>query len=224
MAYTKRFPKPDYALAFHVDADGPSGMVNVPLDVVASSSDSVDIIVHGVGTHGAAPHQGIDPVLIASQIVVSLQSVVSRSIAPLSAGVITVGAIHGGTKHNIIGSKVEMQLTVRSDDPAVRIKLLDGIDRVAKGVALSMGVPDNLLPEVIRSPVETTPPTLNDPETAARVLSAVTAQMGEAYLYGAPREGMGAEDFAYFVQPGLGVKGVYFSVGGTPQSELGSQP
>jgi len=220
----ERFPKPDYALAFHVDADGPSGRVMIPLDVVASSSDSVDIIVHGVGTHGASPHQGIDPVLVASQIVVSLQSVVSRSIAPLSAGVITVGAIHGGTKHNIIGSQVEMQLTVRSDDPVVRIKLLDGIDRVAKGVALSMGVPEDLLPEVIRSPVETTPPTINDTATASRVLAAISEQMGEASLYQMPREGMGAEDFAYFVAPDLGVRGVYFAVGGTPENELGSQP
>lgn len=220
----ERFPKPDYALAFHVHANGPSGKVMIPQDVVASSSDSVDIIVHGVGTHGASPQQGIDPVLVASQIVVSLQSVVSRSIAPLSAGVITVGAIHGGTKHNIIGSRVEMQLTVRSDDPDVRLQLLDGIDRVAKGVALSMGVPEDLLPEVIRSPVETTPPTINDTGTAARVLSAVSEQMGEGYLYDLPREGMGAEDFAYFVAPELGVKGVYFAVGGTPENELGSQP
>ena len=220
----ERFPKPDYALAFHVDADGPSGKVMIPQSVVASSSDSVDIIVHGVGTHGASPHQGIDPVLVAAQIVVSLQSVVSRSIAPLSAGVITVGAFHGGTKHNIIGDRVEMQLTVRSDDPDVRLKLLDGIDRVAKGVALSMGVPEDLLPEVIRSPVETTPPTINDTDTAGRVLSAVSVQMGEGYLYDLPREGMGAEDFAYFVAPELGVKGVYFAVGGTPEDELGSQP
>ena len=220
----ERFPKPDYALAFHVSADGPSGKVTIPLDVVASSSDSVDMIVHGVGAHGAAPHRGIDPVLVASQIVVSLQSIVSRSIAPLSAGVITVGAIHGGTKHNIIGNRVEMQLTVRSDDPAVRLQLLDGIDRVARGVAISLGVPENRMPEVIRSPVETTPPTVNDPETASRLLSAVSEQMGEEFLYEEPREGMGAEDFAYFVQPELGVKGVYFVVGGTPESELDSAP
>lgn len=220
----ERFPKPNYALAFHVDADGPSGKVMIPQDVVASSSDSVDIIVHGVGTHGASPHQGIDPVLVASQIVVSLQSIVSRSIAPLSAGVITVGAFHGGTKHNIIGDRVEMQLTVRSDDPEVRIKLLDGIDQVAKGVAVSLGVPEDLLPEVIRSPVETTPPTINDTATAGRVLSAVSKQMGDGSLYDLPREGMGAEDFAYFVAPELGVKGVYFAVGGTPENELGSQP
>ncbi len=220
----ERFPKPDYALAFHVSADGPAGKVTIPQDVVASSSDSVDIIVHGVGAHGAAPHRGIDPVLVASQIVVSLQSVVSRTIAPLSAGVITVGAIHGGTKHNIIGNRVEMQLTVRSDDPEVRVQLLDGIDRVAKGVAISMGVPEDRLPEVIRSPVETTPPTINDTATASRVLVAVSEQMGEDSLYDEPREGMGAEDFAYFVEPGLGVKGVYFAVGGTPEDELETAP
>ena len=220
----ERFPKPDYALAFHVSADGPSGKVTVPQDVFASSSDSVDIIVHGVGAHGAAPHRGVDPVLVASQIVVSLQSIVSRTIAPLSAGVITVGAIHGGTKHNIIGDRVDMQLTVRSDDPEVRLQLLDGIDRVAKGVAISMGIPDNLLPEVIRSPVETTPPTINDTETAAIVLAAIEKEMGQEFLYSEPREGMGAEDFAYFVEPGLGVKGVYFAVGGTPEDELDDAP
>lgn len=220
----ERFPKPDYALAFHVSADSPSGTVEVPLDVVASSSDSVDIIVHGVGAHGASPHRGVDPVLVASQIVVSLQSVVSRTISPLDSGVITVGAIHGGTKHNIISDRVEMQLTVRSDDPVVRGQLLDSIDRVAAGVAASMGVPEQLMPEVIRSPVETTPPTINDTLTARRVLDAITAGMGEEYLFSEPREGMGAEDFAYFVQPELGVKGVYFSIGGTPEGEMGTQP
>ncbi len=220
----ERFPKPDYALAFHVSAADPAGKIIVPQEVVASSSDSVDIIVHGVGAHGAAPHKGIDPVLVASQIVVTLQSIVSRTIAPLESGVITVGAIHGGSKHNIIGDRVDMQLTVRSDNPEVREQLLDGIDRVAAGVALSLGVPENLMPEVIRSPVETTPPTLNDPATAKRVLDAIAQTMGEAYLHEDIREGMGAEDFAYLVQPGSGVKGVYFSVGGTPEDELGDEP
>lgn len=220
----ERFPKPDYALAFHVSAGDPAGKIVVPQEVVASSSDSVDIIVHGVGAHGAAPHKGVDPVLVASQIVVSLQSIVSRTIAPLQSGVITVGSIHGGTKHNIIGDKVEMQLTVRSDNPEVREQLLDGIDRVAAGVALSLGVPEDLMPEVIRSPVETTPPTLNDPATAKRVLDAIATNMGEDYLHEDVRQGMGAEDFAYLVQPELGVKGVYFSVGGTPEDELGDEP
>lgn len=220
----KRFPKPDYALAFHVAAGIASGMVEIPLDAVASSSDSVDIIVHGVGTHGASPHKGIDPVLVASQIVVTLQSVVSRTISPLESGVITVGAIQGGTKHNIISDRVEMQLTVRSDNPEVRIMLLDGIDRVAEGVARSFGVPDNLLPEVHRSPVETTPPTINDRATAERVLAAVTDKMGKEYVQLTPRTGMGAEDFSYFVQPGTGVKGVYFAVGGTPKDDVDTAP
>lgn len=220
----ERFPKPDYALAFHVSAGNPAGKVTVPQHVVASSSDSVDIIVHGVGAHGAAPHMGVDPVLVASQIVVSLQSIVSRTIGPLDSGVITVGSIHGGTKHNIIGDRVDMQLTVRSDNPDVREQLLDGIDRVAAGVAVSLGVPEELMPEVIRSTVETTPPTLNDPATAKRVLDAITGNMGEGYLHEDVRQGMGAEDFAYFVQPELGVKGVYFSVGGTPEDELDNVP
>ncbi len=220
----KRFPKPDYALAFHVGADVPSGRIEAPLDIAYSSSDSVDIIVHGVGAHGASPHKGIDPVLVASQIVVSLQSVVSRTIAPLDAGVITVGAIHGGTKHNIIGDKVEMQLTVRSDNPEVRAKLLDSIDRVAEGVAISMGVPKKLMPEVIRSKTESTPPTINDRATAERVRAAIIAEMGEGVLFEQPRQGMGAEDFAYFIEPDTGVKGVYLSVGGTPEKDVESAP
>jgi hippurate hydrolase len=219
-----RFPKPDYALAFHVAAEYPSGKIEVPPTITASSSDSVDIIVHGIGTHGASPHQGIDPVLVAAQIVVTLQSVVSRTIPPLESGVITVGAIHGGTKHNIIGNRVEMQLTVRSDNPEVRTQLLDGIDRVAAGVAKSYGLPDELLPEVIRSPVETTPPTINDRETALLVEQAIRAQMGDDVFFTKPREGMGAEDFAYFVEEGLGVKGVYFTVGGTPPDQVDTAP
>jgi hippurate hydrolase len=220
----KRFPKPDYALAFHVAADRPSGKIEVPLGAAYASADSVDIIVHGVGAHGASPNKGIDPVLVAAQIVVSLQSVVSRSIDPLQPGVITVGAIHGGTKHNIIGDRVEMQLTVRSLDPKVREQLLDGIDRVAKGVAASMGVPEKLMPEVIRSKTESTPPTVNDAATAAIVKEALIAKMGADALVDMPPEGMGAEDFAYFVTPELGVKGVYFAVGGTPAKDVETAP
>ena len=220
----ERFPKPEYALAFHVSAGKPSGKIQVRLANVGASSDSVDIVVHGVGAHGASPHRGVDPVLVASQIVVTLQSVVSRSIAPLQPGVITVGAIHGGSKHNIIGNRVEMQLTVRSDDSETREILLDSIDRVAEGVARSLGVPDDLLPEVVRSETETTPPTINDEETARKIKNLFTAHFGEEMMHEEPREGMGAEDFAFFVQPELGVKGVYFEVGGTPREDVDSAP
>ena len=220
----KRFPKPDYALAFHVSANTPTGRIEAPLGIRASSSDSVDIVVHGVGAHGAAPHKGIDPVLVASQIVVSLQSVVSRTIDPQEAGVITVGAIHGGFKHNIISDRVEMQLTVRSNNPETREKLLDAIDRVAEGVAVSMGVPKKLMPEVIRSKTETTPPTINDRATAERIRAAFATELGEGVLIDKPRQGMGAEDFAYFVTPESGVKGVYFNVGGTSAKDVEDAP
>lgn len=220
----ERFPKPDYALAFHVSADHPSGKIEVPLTVVGSSSDSVDIVVYGVGTHGAAPQKGIDPVLVAAQIVVTLQSIVSRTINPLEPGVITVGAIHGGTKHNIIGNRVEMQLTVRADSFETRELLLDSIDRVAEGVALSLGVPEDRLPKVTRSKTETTPPTLNDEPTARRIKEAFVTQFGDQTIVEQPRDGMGAEDFSYFVAPDLNVKGVYFAVGGTPADEVDNAP
>ena len=219
-----RFPKPDYALAFHISAQTPIGHVTVPLSAAMSSSDSLDIVVHGVGAHGASPHKGIDPVLVASQIVVSLQTIVSRTIAPLEAGVITVGSIHGGTKHNIIGNRVDLQVTVRSDDHKVREKLLDSIDRVVEGVAISMGVPEDLMPEVTRSPTKQTPPTVNDTPTAEFVRSVLSDYLGEDMMHEVPRQGMGAEDFAYFIAPETGVKGVYFSVGGSPEDEYETAP
>lgn len=215
-----RFPKPDYALAFHVSADLAAGRIEAPLGITSSSSDSVDIAVRGVGTHGAYPHLGVDPVLVASQIVVSLQTLRSREVNPLEGAVVTVGAIHGGIKHNIISEQVDLQLTVRADGPEVRTVLLDGIDRIAKNTALALGVPEDRLPIVTRSATETTPATINDAPTAQRVRDLFTSNFGPDVLSDSPRTGMGAEDFAYFVTPESGVKGVYFSVGGTPEAEL----
>jgi len=219
-----RFPKPDYALAFHVAADMATGRVEAPLGITSSSSDSVDIQVRGVGTHGAYPHLGVDPIYVASQIVVSLQSLRSRETNPLEGAVVTVGSFHGGIKHNIISDHADLQLTVRADTPEVRAQLLDGIDRIARNTALALGVPEDRLPIVTRSTTETTPPTINDAETAARVRAAITAGLGEGVLQDSPRTGMGAEDFAYFVTPESGVKGVYFNVGGTPEAELENAP
>ena len=214
-----RFPKPDYALAFHVAADIPSGRIEVPPTLVSSSSDSVDITVRGVGAHGAGPHKGIDPILVASHIVVALQAVVSRNLNPLSPGVITVGSFQGGFKHNIIPDTVELELTVRSNDEETRKVLLAGIKRTAEGVARGLGVPDNLLP-IVEYGFESTPTTVNDEETSARIRTAFAKNFGEERLIVTPPDGMGAEDFAYFVQPDTGVKGVYFVVGGTPEKDL----
>ena len=215
----KRFGVPDYALAFHVAAGRPAGKINIQSELVASSSDSVDITVYGVGTHGASPHKGKDPILIASQLVVALQSIVSREISPVSDGVITVGSFQGGFKHNIIPNHVKLQLTVRSNDEKVRKALLDGIVRVAEGVAHTAGLPKELYPKVDLS-IESTPVTTNNPKLVARVKTAIAREMGEDIFFDYKRDSMGAEDFSYFVQTKEKVPGVYFSVGGTTQEEL----
>lgn len=215
----ERFPKPDYAIGFHVGAAGPAGKIMVPKGLAYSSSDSVDIHVHGVGTHGASPHQGVDPILVASAIVVNLQSIVSRSISPLQPGVITVGTFNAGRKNNIIGDQAELKLTVRSDDPEVRTTLLDSIDRVARGTAIAYGVPETLMPEVTRLS-RNTPPLKNNEEAAIFVEKALVAAMGADTIVEPIRLGMGAEDFAEYITPELGVTGVFLSVGGTPVDEL----
>ncbi len=215
----ERFGVPDQALAFHVSAGRPAGTIEVPPGLLASSSDSVDITVFGVGAHGASPHRGKDPIYIAAQLVVALQSIVSRELNPLDPGVVTVGAIHGGFKHNVIPDRVELQLTVRANREETRDQLLSAIERIARGVGRTHGLPTSLLPKVVRTR-ESTPVTMNDPALAARVRAAIVAGMGEEVLHIEPPSGMGAEDFAYFLRTEHRVPGVYFNVGGTPVADL----
>ena len=148
---------------------------------------------------------------------------VGRDINPLEGAVISVGSDPRRGKSNIIPSRCELQLTVRSNNPESH-PLLDGIDRFSRGTALALGVPQDRLPVVTRSRTETTPPTINDTATAARVRDAIAAAMGTERLIESPPSGMGAEDFAYFVTPDTGVKGVYFSVGGTPPERVATAP
>ena len=214
-----RFPKPDFAMAFHVSADTPTGKLAIGEGIESSSSDSVDIIVHGVGAHGASPHRGKDPIVMGAEIIMALQTIVSREIAPLKPAVITVGSFHSGFKHNIISDKATMQLTVRSDDEDTRSKLLEGIKRIATNVGRMNGLPDDKLPEVLVSH-ESTPANYNDAAMTKRVKGVFAARFGEEVFDNKPREGMGAEDFAYFVAPNTDVPGVYFAVGGTPQADF----
>ena len=218
----ERFGVPDYALAFHVSAGIPSGRVDLQPGLIGASSDSVDITVYGIGAHGASPHKSRDPIYIASQIVIALQGLVSRELSPLEPGVVTVGSFHGGFKHNIIPDEVKLQLTVRSDSEETRAKLLAGIRRIAEGVARTAGLPDELMP-VVESSFESTPTNVNDPALTARVRKAFVAALGEEVMYIRKREGMGAEDFAYFVQTEHQVPGAYFRVGGTPQAEVDAE-
>ncbi len=218
----ERFGVPDAALAFHVSAGDPAGRIEVEPGLVYSSSDSVDITVRGVGAHGASPHRGKDPIYIASQLVVALQGLVSRELPPRQPGVVTVGSFHAGFKHNIIPDEARLQLTVRSNDEAVRDQLLGGIRRIAEGVGRTNGLPDELLP-VVELSGESTPTTVNDEALVARVRGAFARELGEDVLFSSTYEGMGAEDFAYFVQTEHRVPGCYFNVGGTPQEELDAE-
>ncbi len=218
----ERFGVPDYALAFHVSAGAPAGKIMAREGLLYSSSDSVDITVYGVGAHGASPHKGKDPIYIASRIVVALQGLVSRELSPLEPGVVTVGSFHAGFKHNIIPDQAKLELTVRADTEATRAKLLTGIERTVEGVARSAGLPEDMLPKVDLS-IEATPTTSNDEALARRIRAAFERELGADALYDKPREGMGAEDFAYFVQTPHKVPGFYFSVGGTAQAELDAE-
>jgi len=210
----KRFGKPDYALAFHVSSETPTGKL-VAVEAPYSGADTVDIIVHGVGAHGASPHGGIDPVVLGSEIVLALQTVVSRSLPPREPGVITVGSFHAGTKHNIISDEARLQLTVRSESKAARKILLDGIERVAVNMGRVAGLPEDKLPEVIVSQ-ESVPPTINDTALLGELRAAWQAQLGDDIFWEEKRLGMGAEDFGFFTTDPY-IPSVYFAVGGTPQ-------
>ena len=211
----ERFGKPDYALAFHVASVLPTGKISAAEGIQYSSSDSVDITVPGIGAHGASPHAGRDPVYIASQIVTALQSIVSREVMPLSPAVITVGSFHAGSKHNIISDRADLQLTVRSNDEAVRAQLLAAIERIAVNTGKAHGLPDDLPVEV--KVLEGTPVTYNDTDLARRLNGVMMRDLGEDTFVPFQQQGMGAEDFAYFIEDDLGVPGYYFAVGGTPQ-------
>ncbi len=214
----ERFGKPDYALGWHVAAEVPSGRVNVSEGVTYSAADTLDITVPGIGSHGASPQLGKDPIFIASDIVQALQGLVGRDISPMKPAVITVGAFHSGTKHNIISDKAELSVTVRADDLETRNALIDGIKRVAKGVGEKWGLPADKMPVVFVREDERAIPNVNDPEMTRRLRAALAQNFGNDILWDVPRTNMGAEDFPYLVGPG--VKAVYYNVGGTPKAAI----
>jgi hippurate hydrolase len=211
----ERFGTPDFALALHVSARNEAGLINVLEGSPYAGSDTVDIIVHGVGAHGASPHKGKDPIVLASQIVLALQTLVSRELPPRDPGVVTVGSFHAGTKHNIISDRAHLQLTVRSTSPETRQTLLNGIRRIATNMGRVAGLPEDKLPEVIASEKESVPPTNNDAQLARRLRQAWIDRIGEEAVIAEPSKGMGAEDFPYFTSDPP-IPSVYWAIGGTP--------
>jgi hippurate hydrolase len=192
----KDFPQPDYCLALHVHPEISVGKVGYREGYAMANVDTVDIIIHGVGGHGAAPHQAKDPVVIAAEVILALQTIVSREINPIKPAVITVGSIHSGTKHNIISDQAHLQLTVRSYSPEVRDHLLAAIERVTKGIVQSAGVPDDRMPE-IKVKESYTPSLYNDPPLTKRLTKAFETVLGQENVLSIEPEMIG-EDFARY--------------------------
>ncbi len=213
----ERFPKPDLCLALHNVHDLPAGSVGLTSGAAFANSDSIDILVRGVGGHGALPEKTKDPVVLASQIVLALQTIRSREVAPQEPAVLSVGSIHGGSKHNIIPDEVRLQLTLRSVTPETRTKMLESITRITKGLGLAAGLPEELLPEVrLASGI---PALHNDPQTTSRLKAAFSALLGsERVLERKPI--MGAEDFSRFGLTGDKIPICLFWVGALPAARL----
>ena len=192
----ERFGKPDLAIALH-DANFAAGKVSVVSGPALASSTSIDVVMRGVGSHGAAPEAGKDPIVMASEFVLALQTIVSRSVPPSQPAVVTVGDIHGGTKRNIIPDEVKMELTTRCYSEEVRQMIIDGVKRTAKGVAIAAGVPADRMPVVTVLNDESTPATINDPALAARLQRIFVEKLGADNVI-ERKAIMGSEDFGIF--------------------------
>ena len=217
-----KFPRPDYCLALHCDADMAAGKVGVRGGYALANVDGVNITMIGRGGHGASPHTTIDPIVMAAQLVVSLQTIVSREIKPTDPAVITVGSIHGGTKHNIIGNECHLQLTVRSYSDKVREHLKEAIIRKAKAVAAGAAAPD---PKIEFE--EGTPAMFNDEKLATRLRAVFVRELGQDNVE-EPEPVMGAEDFSEYGKAGVPI--IMFRLGTIDpprlarMKQLGQQP
>ncbi|HBH42989.1 MAG TPA: amidohydrolase, partial [Hyphomonas atlantica] len=203
-----RFPQPDYNLALHVSASAPAGTIVYTKGYAMANVDSVDITVKGVGGHGAYPHTTRDPVLVASHIVVALQSLVSRNTNPQDSAVVTVGSFKAGAKHNIISDEATLLLTVRSYDDSTRQMLLDGIERIAKAQADAFGAPE----PIIKVEQDYTPSLFNNADLADKAMTAVADAIGSDNVKEV-QPVMGGEDFSQFGRTEENIPGLLFWVG-----------
>jgi amidohydrolase len=208
----ERFPTPDFALALHVSGDKRAGAVGVRPGYALANVDSVDIHVKGRGGHGSQPHTAIDPIVQAAQLVIDLQTIVSREVKPIDPAVVTVGSIHGGTKHNIIGNECHLQITVRSYTEQVRQQVLSAIRRKANAVAASFDAPE---PEISVS--EGTPSLKNDAELTARLKQVFVDRLGAEHV-AEDEPSMGGEDFSQYGRAGIPI--LMYRLGSVSQSRL----
>ena len=174
----EKFPVPDYALTYHVSDKLPAGTIGYRGGPIMAGVSSVDITVYGEGGHGALPDQTIDPVVLAARMIMDIQTIVSRELSPLQPAVVTVGSIHGGTKHNIIPEEVKLQLTIRYYDEAVGQHIVSSLKRIGNGLAASAGLSPEKYP-VVKVQNESTPPVINNPELTDRLVPVLTDALGE---------------------------------------------
>lgn len=210
----KRFPRPDYCFALHCDSRTPHGHVSYSEGLLLANVDAIDITVHGRGGHGSAPHTTIDPIVLAARIVLDLQTLVSREIDPLEAAVVTVGSIHGGSKHNIIPPEVKMQLTVRTFKDNVRNHILEGIKRMCKAAAEGARAPEPM----IRIELDNyTPALYNDATLARRSSDVMRNVLGKDKVHiQAPI--MGGEDFGRYGRAGVPI--FFYFLGTMPPERI----
>jgi hippurate hydrolase len=212
-----RFPKPDRLLAFHDSASLPAGQIGMRPGYVLANVDTVNVDVKGVGGHGAYPHTTKDPIVLASRIVVALQTLVSRENSPFEPGVVTVGVFNAGTKENIIPDKATLRLTVRSYSPETRKILLDGIRRIARGEAIAAGMPDALLP-VVEIEQPSADATFNTSPQTEQLTQLFTSHFGEDRVVAA-QPVMAAEDFSRYWLADKSKQSTMFWVGGVPKAK-----
>ena len=210
-----RFPKPSTVIGFHDAAAMPAGVIGITPGYALANVDSVDISVKGVGGHGAYPQTTKDPIVLASRIVSTLQTLVSRENNPADPAVVTVGSFQAGAKHNIISDEAKLQLTVRSYTPEVRKMLLDGIKRIVLGEAIAAGMPEDKMPVVTIREAEYTPATFNTQPLSDRALALFTERFGASRAIKTPAV-MGGEDFSRFWLADNKIQSLIFWVGGTP--------
>ncbi|HWM24794.1 MAG TPA: amidohydrolase [Chthoniobacterales bacterium] len=214
-----RFAKPDFVLGLHDDAEIAAGQIGVTEGYCYANVDSVDVTVRGMGGHGAYPHKTKDPIVLAAEMINAWQTIASRENNPVDPIVVTVGSIHGGTKHNIISDEVKMQLTVRSYKKEVRERVLAAIDRIAKGVATTAGIPADRAPIVQIAQDQFTPATYNNPELTKRITGVLKTAIGADNVV--PKDPtMGGEDFSEYSLPDHSVPAFMFNVGAVDPAKV----
>jgi hippurate hydrolase len=217
--FYERFGMPDFAIALHDTNELAAGTVALGAGAVQAGSTSIDVTLRGIGTHGAHPQSGKDPIVMAGEFIVQLQTIVSRQEDPSDPAVVTIGTIHGGTKRNIIPNEVKLEITARAFSERARHIIIDGIRRTAAGVALSAGVPDTLAPIVTVLDNESAPVLYNDPAMAAKVRAALTDALGtQNVLVSSPV--MESEDFGNFGLEGHKIPTLMFGLGAVDGSKL----